>query len=276
MRACDVAVNLRHPTGGETSASLLRLLATGVPTIVTDTGSFAELPAGVAAKLPIDESETDLLFELLARLAADGELRTGLSRAARAHVRAEHSLARSASAYAAAVARLATQSPPAAPVPPLAADSGHDPRVEIAAALGAAVVDLGRDDRDGELLAELAATLAELGWSPGRGRDPAVRKRQAIAIGLAAGAAAALVAHGIYWYLPRERAAEASAGARARLEDPAWEVVAWVPYPHQNLGLLESRVGDLRQWLALVAPPGVRRSIACRTSGRGSFRRPAS
>ena len=34
MAAADVAVNLRHPTGGETSASFLRLLALGKPTLV--------------------------------------------------------------------------------------------------------------------------------------------------------------------------------------------------------------------------------------------------
>lgn len=146
MRGCDVAVNLRHPTGGETSASLLRLLGSGVPTLVTDTGSFAELPDGVAAKVPIDEREADLLFALLDRLAADAALRRALGRAARDHVRSEHSLARSAAAYAAAVRRLGGREAPAAPAPPLARGRAHDPRLE---------------------LADLAATVAELGWAPG-------------------------------------------------------------------------------------------------------------
>jgi glycosyltransferase involved in cell wall biosynthesis len=172
MRGCDVAVNLRHPTGGETSASLLRLLGSGVPTLVTDTGSFAELPDGVAAKVPIGEEESELIFALLARLAADGELRRALGGAARDYVHGEHSLARSAAAYAAAVRRLAALDAPPAPAPPLARGRSHDPRLELAVALGAAAVDLGRDERDGELLADLAATVAELGWAPG---DPARR-----------------------------------------------------------------------------------------------------
>ncbi len=42
---------LRHPTAGETSASLLRLLGAGRPTLVTATGSFAELPPTIVTFL---------------------------------------------------------------------------------------------------------------------------------------------------------------------------------------------------------------------------------
>lgn len=166
MRATDVAVNLRHPTGGETSASLLRLLGTGVPTVVTDTGSFAELPDGVVAKLPIDDCESELLLALLLRLADDGALRQGLARSARRHVAEHHALDAAAGAYAAAISRLAGCDPAPAAVPPLARGGTDDPRTALAAALGAALVDLGRDERDVAMLGDLAATLAELDWSP--------------------------------------------------------------------------------------------------------------
>ena len=74
----------------------------------------------------------------------------------------------------------------------------------------------------------------------------------------ALGAAAALVAlaaagHLAYWYLPRERPARPDATASAWLREPGWDLVAWIPYPHQNLARLEARVGDLRAWLDLVA-----------------------
>jgi len=167
LRATDVAVNLRHPTGGETSASLLRLLATGVPTIVTDSGSFAELPDGVVAKLPIDEREGELLRALLVRLADDRALRAALGRAARRHVETRHEVDLAARAYAAAIRRLAACEPPPPPAPPLARGRPDDPRVALATALGAALVDLGRDERDAPALADLAATLAEIGWAPG-------------------------------------------------------------------------------------------------------------
>ncbi len=57
MQACDVAVNLRHPTAGETSGTVVRLLGLGKPLIVNETGSFAEIPDDAAAKVPLDDSE---------------------------------------------------------------------------------------------------------------------------------------------------------------------------------------------------------------------------
>jgi hypothetical protein len=83
-----------------------------------------------------------------------------------------------------------------------------------------------------------------------------MKKRHALLVGLAAGAGAALVAHAAYWYAPRERAAQPSEAVRARLAAEEWEQALWVPFPHQNVGLLERRVGDLRRWLELVAPEG--------------------
>ncbi len=40
--AADVCVELRYPTAGETSAAVLRLMSAGLPTIVTETGAFAD------------------------------------------------------------------------------------------------------------------------------------------------------------------------------------------------------------------------------------------
>ena len=42
--ACDLCLNLRYPTAGETSASLLRVLAAGRPAVVSDYAQFRELP----------------------------------------------------------------------------------------------------------------------------------------------------------------------------------------------------------------------------------------
>ena len=44
MAACDVCVNLRAPTMGETSGSVIRQLSLGKPVVVSDVGWFAELP----------------------------------------------------------------------------------------------------------------------------------------------------------------------------------------------------------------------------------------
>lgn len=163
MRAVDVAVNLRHPTGGETSGTVIRLLGLGKPLVVTDAGAFAEIPDGCAAKVPADEREEDVLTAYLAALAADPGLRRALGGAARRHMAAHHSLAGSARGYAdflAAVAaapeRPAPRVPPAAPWPP------DDLFTEVMMSLAADAADVGLDDRDDDLLAALAEPVVEL------------------------------------------------------------------------------------------------------------------
>ena len=77
------------------------------------------------------------------------------------------------------------------------------------------------------------------------------RARRALAALLVAGAG---VGHWAYWYAARPRPGSPRLPeARALLADPAWEAVLWVPAPHQNLGALDRRVGDVRAWLALLA-----------------------
>ena len=101
-------------------------------------------------------------------------------------------------------------------------------------------------------------------------------KRIAVIAG-AAVLAALLAAHVVYWYLPRERpvtprlgagggAALAPAGAAAGpaggaaggeplqvLAAGAYDVCAWVPYPHQNLGALAAAIGDLQDVVGAAA-----------------------
>ncbi|MEP6716763.1 MAG: glycosyltransferase family 4 protein [Terriglobia bacterium] len=55
IRASDVVVNLRYPTAGETSGSALRSMEAGRPLIVSDDGSFRELPASACLKMSVDE-----------------------------------------------------------------------------------------------------------------------------------------------------------------------------------------------------------------------------
>lgn len=106
VAATDICLNLRHPTAGETSASLLRLLGAGKATLVTATGSFAELPAGVAAQVDIGPSESDLLLAYCRLLASDPHAAQQLGDNARAFVARDHSLDRSAQSYVRFLARL--------------------------------------------------------------------------------------------------------------------------------------------------------------------------
>src|SRR5262245_30017317 len=100
MAACDVLVNLRSPTMGETSGAVIRGLSLGKAMLVSDVGWFAELPDGVALRVPVDQHEVGTIAAAL-ELAADRKAELG--EAARAYVRDEHDLDRVADAYTAAL-----------------------------------------------------------------------------------------------------------------------------------------------------------------------------
>jgi len=96
MAASDVLVNLRSPTMGETSGAVLRGLGLGKPMLVSDVGWYAQLPDGVALRIPLDEYEVPTIAAAL-QLAADHAVELG--DAAREYVRREHDLERTADAY---------------------------------------------------------------------------------------------------------------------------------------------------------------------------------
>ena len=100
MAACDVLVNLRYPTMGETSGSVIRALSLGKPLVVSDVGWFSELPDEVVLKVPVDEHEVGVLTAALSVAADHGE---SLGAAARAYVRREHDLDRVANRYTSAL-----------------------------------------------------------------------------------------------------------------------------------------------------------------------------
>jgi len=54
MRSVDVAVQLRTPTHGESSGAVARLLGLGKQVVVTDEGSFTELPSVLVMGVPAD------------------------------------------------------------------------------------------------------------------------------------------------------------------------------------------------------------------------------
>jgi glycosyltransferase involved in cell wall biosynthesis len=100
MAACDVLVNLRHPTMGETSGSVIRALSLGKALVVSDVGWFAELPDDAVLKVPVDEHEVPTIEAALG-VAADHS--ASLGTAARAYIAHEHDLGRVADAYASAL-----------------------------------------------------------------------------------------------------------------------------------------------------------------------------
>jgi len=65
ISACDIILNLRFPTVGESSGTLLRSLGLGRAVVVSNVGSFAEYPDAICLKAPVDATEEDTLFEYL-------------------------------------------------------------------------------------------------------------------------------------------------------------------------------------------------------------------
>jgi glycosyltransferase involved in cell wall biosynthesis len=100
MAACDVLVNLRYPTMGETSGSVIRALSLGKPLVVSDVGWFSELPDDAVLKVPVDEVEVAVLEAAFAVAAEHGD---AFGAAARAYVEREHALPKVADAYVAAL-----------------------------------------------------------------------------------------------------------------------------------------------------------------------------
>ena len=100
MARCDVLVNLRYPTMGESSGSAMRALSLGKALVVSDVGWFAELPDDAALKVPVDELEVPMLEAAIAFAAEHAD---ELGAAARAYVEGEHALPRVADAYVAAL-----------------------------------------------------------------------------------------------------------------------------------------------------------------------------
>jgi glycosyltransferase involved in cell wall biosynthesis len=78
--ASDVIINLRNPTLGEASGTLMHALAAHKPTIISDMNQYREFPDNVCWKIIHDESEAEVLYEYLKRLLSSPALRTALSR----------------------------------------------------------------------------------------------------------------------------------------------------------------------------------------------------
>ena len=100
MGACDIVLNLRWPTVGETSGSLLRAMGLGKPVLVSDVGAFQEYPDDVCLKVPVGPGEEDLIFEYLNLLVSRPEVARELGARARRYVERECGWERVARLYA--------------------------------------------------------------------------------------------------------------------------------------------------------------------------------
>jgi glycosyltransferase involved in cell wall biosynthesis len=99
IAASDIAVNLRYPSAGETSGTVVRLLGDGKAVIISNLQQFAEWPDGICLKVDPGPAEEPMLLYYLRRLVTDAALRARLGANARRHMETHHALEKSAAGY---------------------------------------------------------------------------------------------------------------------------------------------------------------------------------
>lgn len=231
LDACDILINLRYPTVGESSGTMLRALGLGKPVLVSDIGSFAEFPDDVCLKVPVGgPAEEDLIFEYLRYLVEQPDAGRALGANARAWVAAECDWGRVAERYLAFCKEVAGLGPALIPQQAEAAPAWAEDReerleqpTEREMAEPVATVALV-ETADLVEAADLERTL-ELGETVGVGEEPEseAEPREASLEGETAGAGEAA---------ERETAPEAPTRVEAKrsssLEHPlAAELLAW-------------------------------------------------
>jgi glycosyltransferase involved in cell wall biosynthesis len=98
IAACDVVVNLRQPTIGETSSTALRAMALSRPLIVRDAGWYSELPDRSCLKIGPGAGADELASAMLA-LATSAETRRQLGEGALRYVQRECDVSTAARRY---------------------------------------------------------------------------------------------------------------------------------------------------------------------------------
>jgi glycosyltransferase involved in cell wall biosynthesis len=99
IAAADICLNLRSPTMGENSASLLRMMSGAKPVLVSNTGSYRELPDEAVIKIGCDVDEKEMITRFVRALAKDPDFRQSIGAEAAAYVRRECSIAGCARQY---------------------------------------------------------------------------------------------------------------------------------------------------------------------------------
>jgi glycosyltransferase involved in cell wall biosynthesis len=171
--AADVIVNLRFPTAGETSGSLLHSMAAGRPVLVSETGSFAEVPRDSVISIPVDSLEESMLVAVFEKLWNDESLRNSIGINARDFVLSEHSIQRWVNGYADVISEL-TGSPLGYPdfeihyenVPVTSAVPNNNCLDDLTGEIAVDIAELGLGG-DERLLRDIASAQVELGLGVG-------------------------------------------------------------------------------------------------------------
>ena len=161
MAAADICACLRWPTNGETSASWLRAIAAGRPTIITELSHQPELPVvdprnwqplGPLGQAPVALAvsvldERHALMCAIDSLARSPERRARIGAAARRYWEAHHTLDAMADAYAMILAVAAQRARPTVALPAHLVDEGDEKLASLLAPFGTGEPEAVRGDR---------------------------------------------------------------------------------------------------------------------------------
>jgi glycosyltransferase involved in cell wall biosynthesis len=89
LLSSDLICNLRYPTFGESSGSLSRALGVGCGIVVSDTGSYAELPPGTCFRIPAKSDPSMEIAQLFGTVMTDPAVLRQHRHAAYAYARCE-------------------------------------------------------------------------------------------------------------------------------------------------------------------------------------------
>ena len=142
----DIAINLRERPVGATSGSLCRIMASGVPAVVSNVGAFSELPDSTVVKVEPDQYADPLLEAYLRELNKNPRLRRQIGRNARRHVVANHKIEASAASYLEFIRKVIARRP----------------RRQLVNSVANELSQLGLQSRNDSLLRSVAADLAVL------------------------------------------------------------------------------------------------------------------
>lgn len=90
--ACDVGINLRYPSCGESSGIATRLMGIGKPVLLTEGPEQGMLPEATWLPVPAGVAEEAALADWMGTLARDKRIGAEIGRRAAEHIRSEHDL----------------------------------------------------------------------------------------------------------------------------------------------------------------------------------------
>ncbi len=92
LMAADICVNLRYPSQGEASSSLLRIMGAGKPVLIPWYRQFKEIPRDACIHIPLAPNEDDAVVEALMMLSENSTRATQIGEKAREYVRVNNGI----------------------------------------------------------------------------------------------------------------------------------------------------------------------------------------